>query len=169
VKLLETHRSWLRAAIRVRLRDNHEVDEVLQETAREALKGIEQLRDENAAAPWLYKIAIRQALRYRRRMGQQRKLVEKKKEEISEEINVAPDPLTWLLAEEKAEQIRQSFDELPRRDAEILLLKYSQDWNYQQISQHLGLSQSAVEARLHRARSRLRKKLAARQIVPVTS
>ena len=42
--------------------------------------------------------------------------------------------------------------QLPRRDAEILLLKYTENWSYHQIAAHLGIGHSAVEARLHRAR-----------------
>ena len=46
-----------------------------------------------------------------------------------------------------------------RGDAEILLLKYSEDWSYRQMAEHLGMSESAVEARLHRARQKLRSEL----------
>jgi RNA polymerase sigma-70 factor (ECF subfamily) len=45
---------------------------------------------------------------------------------------------------------------LSPRDAEILLLKYTEDWSYRELAAHLGISESAVEARLHRARGRLR-------------
>ena len=48
--------------------------------------------------------------------------------------------------------VRRSLACLPRRDAEILLLKYTENWSYRQLAEHLGLSTSAVEARLHRAR-----------------
>ena len=41
------------------------------------------------------------------------------------------------------------------------MLKYTENWRYQQIAAHLGISQSAVEARLHRARRKLRAELAA--------
>ena len=45
------------------------------------------------------------------------------------------------------------------RDREILLLKYTENWNYGKIASHLGISHSAIEARLHRARGRLREQL----------
>jgi len=41
-----------------------------------------------------------------------------------------------------------------------LLLKYTENWSYRQLADHLGLSASAVEARLHRARQKLRRQLA---------
>jgi RNA polymerase sigma-70 factor (ECF subfamily) len=60
------------------------------------------------------------------------------------------------LASERQALVRQALACLPRREAEILLLKYTEDWTYREIADHLGLSTSAVEARLHRARGRMR-------------
>ena len=48
--------------------------------------------------------------------------------------------------------------------AELLLLKYTENWNYHQLAERLGVSHSAVEARLHRARARLRGELAALEV-----
>jgi RNA polymerase sigma factor (sigma-70 family) len=55
---------------------------------------------------------------------------------------------------------------MPKRDAELLLLKYTEDWSYRQLADHLGISTSAVEARLHRAREKMRRQLA--QLSPET-
>jgi len=49
--------------------------------------------------------------------------------------------------------------QLPAQDAELLLLKYAEGWRYQHMAQKLGLSITTIEARLHRARARLRKLL----------
>ena len=46
------------------------------------------------------------------------------------------------------------------------MLKYSEDWSYPDgLADHLGISHSAVEARLHRARQRLRTELASVDVV----
>jgi DNA-directed RNA polymerase specialized sigma24 family protein len=39
-------------------------------------------------------------------------------------------------------------------------MKYAEDCSYHEIAERLGIGHSAVEARLHRARSRLRSALA---------
>jgi RNA polymerase sigma-70 factor (ECF subfamily) len=57
--------------------------------------------------------------------------------------------------------VRSAIRSIPRREAEMLLLKYTEHWSYEQLAQHLGVSESAVESRLHRARARLRRELAA--------
>jgi len=72
-----------------------------------------------------------------------------------------PDALDWLLLDERRQLVRQALRRLPPRDAEILLLKYTEDWSYHQIAAHLGIGHSAVEARLHRAREKLRNELSA--------
>jgi RNA polymerase sigma-70 factor (ECF subfamily) len=47
------------------------------------------------------------------------------------------------------------------------LLKYAQNWSYHEIAEHLGISHSAVESRLHRARRKLRNELAAMQVIEI--
>jgi RNA polymerase sigma-70 factor (ECF subfamily) len=71
------------------------------------------------------------------------------------------EPLDWLLHDERRDLVRAALERLPRRDAEILQLKYSENWSYRVLAAHLGISESAVETRLHRARGRLRATLSA--------
>ena len=73
---------------------------------------------------------------------------------------IVRDPLEWLLAKERRQQVRLALGRLAKRDVELLLLKYTEEWSYRQLAAHLGISESAVEARLHRARGRLRGELA---------
>ena len=49
------------------------------------------------------------------------------------------------------------------------MLKYTEDWSYHELAEHLGISHSAVEARLHRARKRLREELTAMDVIEVST
>jgi RNA polymerase sigma-70 factor (ECF subfamily) len=166
---LAEHDRWLRTAVYARLRDAHAVDDVMQEVALAAVRQAAPLRDPTKVAPWLYRLAIVQCLQYRRKLGRRRKLKDRfaRQQRPSEHDGRVPDPLDWLLASERRRLVRAALEQLADRDAEILLLKYSQNWTYRQIAEHLGVSQSAVEARLHRARRRLRDTLAAMQVIEV--
>jgi RNA polymerase sigma-70 factor (ECF subfamily) len=73
------------------------------------------------------------------------------------------------LTAERRQLIRTALRTLPEADAEILLLKYTEGWNYHQIAAHLDMSHSAVEAKLHRARQKLRGALAALHVIEVSS
>ena len=76
-----------------------------------------------------------------------------------EQHDAEGDPLHWLLSTERRRLVREALAELSGKDAEILLLKYTEDWSYRQLAEHLGTSCSAVESRLHRARAKLRSAL----------
>ena len=167
--VLHKHRRWLRTVIGVRLRDSEAVDEVMQEVSLAAVRQSAPVIDQEKLAPWLYRVAIRQTLLYRRAQGRQKKLTDRFIEQTNprEEDHKSSDPLTWLLADERQRLVRQALETLPRRDREILLLKYTQDWSYRQMAEHLGISHSAVEARLFRARRRLRACLATYDVVEI--
>jgi RNA polymerase sigma-70 factor (ECF subfamily) len=145
-----------------RLREPEAVDEVMQEIALAAVRDTAPPAEADKVAPWLYRVAIRQALMYRRKAGRRRKLTDRYAERHppAEADHGTLEPLDWLLAEERRAIVRRALARLSSRDAEILLLKYTENWSYQQIANRLGVSDSAVETRLHRARQRLRDELA---------
>ena len=161
--ILAQHDRWLRTVVSARVGEADAVDEVMQEVALAAVRQSAPPVDPAKVAPWLYRVAIRQALLYRRRCGRRRKLVNRYAERRppAEYDAGTPDPLDWLVAEERRRMVRAAMEHLAPRDAEMLLLKYTENWSYQQIADHLGISHSAVESRLHRARRRLRSELAA--------
>jgi RNA polymerase sigma-70 factor (ECF subfamily) len=160
---LAEHGRWLRTVVMARVGDHAAADDLMQEVAATAIEKGHQLRDPTSAAPWLYRLAVVAALQYRRRQGRRRKLIDRfaQRQPASDSDSREADPLEWLLADERKTLVRQALSRLPQRDAEILLLKYTEDWSYQQLAERLGLSTSAVEARLHRARQKMRKVLAA--------
>jgi RNA polymerase sigma-70 factor (ECF subfamily) len=155
---LAEHDRWLRAAVLARLGERQAVDEVMQEVALAAVAQRAPLNDPARVGAWLYRLAVRQVLLYRRRHGRQRKLIGSYAGSRRSNCGASttPDPLDWLLQDERNGLIREALGRLPRRDAEILLLKYTEDWSYRELAAHLGVGESAVESRLHRARKRLR-------------
>jgi RNA polymerase sigma-70 factor (ECF subfamily) len=168
---LAQHDRWLRTVALARLHEPQAVEEVLQEVALAAVRQAAPLADAGKVAPWLYRLTVRQALLYRRKTGRRRRLVDRYRGEVGATgggRDRVLDPLDWLLAEERRKQVRAALARLPARDAEMLLLKYTENWNYHQIAAHLGITHSAVEARLHRARRKLRQELAAMHVEEVS-
>jgi RNA polymerase sigma-70 factor (ECF subfamily) len=139
----------------------------MQEVALAAVAQQAPLSDLTRLGAWLYRIAVRQALLYRRRRGRQRKLVDSYAwfQERNSALSSLPDPLDLLLRDERQALVRESLGRLPSRDREILLLKYSEDWSYRELAGHLGVSESAIEARLHRARQRLREAMISKHLI----
>ncbi len=159
-KLIE-HQRWLRTVVYARAGSPEAVDDVMQEVfAAACSSGLPH--DPGKVAPWLYRIAVRQALLYRRKAGRRRKLVTRYRNRLKQsDGHSRGDPLTWLVADERRQMVREALARIAPRDAEILLLKYSEDWSYRQMAEHLGMSIAAVQARLHRARQHLRRELRA--------
>ena len=121
----------------------------MQEVALAAIRQQAPLGDADKVAPWLYRLAVTQSLLYRRRQGRWRKLTTRyaERERPTEHDGRTLDPLEWLLADERQDLVRQAIARLPRREVEILLLKYTENWSYEQLAQHLGTSESAIESR----------------------
>jgi RNA polymerase sigma-70 factor (ECF subfamily) len=166
--VLAQHDRWLRTVAFARLRERHAVEEVMQEVAFAAIKQAAPLADAAKVAPWLYRLVVVQSLLYRRKCGRRRKMTDRYGQQLATgdlDQRCQPDPLTWLLAKERRSLIRQALAKLAGRDAEILMLKYTENWNYHQIAARLGISHAAVEARLHRARARLRQELAVLDVI----
>jgi RNA polymerase sigma-70 factor (ECF subfamily) len=159
---LQRHGRWLRRVILSRVGERQAVEEVMQEVSLAAVASPAPPRaDPASVGAWLYRVAVRQTLLYRRRSGRRRKLLDAfVRRGVAADTNPAPpDPLGWLLSAERADLVRRAVARLPRRDADVLVLKYTEHWSYRQLAEHLGTTESAIEARLHRARARLREEL----------
>lgn len=165
--VLAQHERWLRTVIYARLGEPQMVDEILQNVALAAVRQQAPIHDPAKVAPWLYRLAVTHALLYRRKQGRRRKLIDRYVQRFrpTEEDRRTPDPLGWMLADERSKLVRKALTRLPQRDAEILMLKYTEDWSYRQLARHLGTTESAVESRLHRARARMRSELEALQVI----
>jgi RNA polymerase sigma factor (sigma-70 family) len=166
---LAEHERWLRTVVLARVGELQAVDEVMQEMSLAAVRSRSPLQDASKVAPWLYRLAVRQSLLYRRKQGRRRKLVERFADRFrpTEQDSRTADPLDWLLAEERQKLIRVAMARLPSRELEILMLKYTEGWSYKDLARHLDIDHSAVESRLHRARARLRGELAALNVIEV--
>jgi len=158
-KALREHEGWLRKVLFARLRSPEPVDEVFEEVSL-ALARAGRATCPRQIGPWLYRVAVRQALLWRRARGRERRLHERYASK-RRSSDVTKDPLEWLIMEERRELVRGALGRLPSRAAEVLILKYGEDLSYSELSARLGLSESAVESRLHRARRLLRNELSA--------
>lgn len=162
---LEAHAPWLETIVAVRLGEPQAVDDVMQEVAlavsqSAARSGRTASEPPREWGPWLYRIAVRQALLYRRKAGRRRKWIQRYAVEWPAPA-AAGDPLAWLLQDERDAIVRRAVARLPPREAEILLLKHVEGWSYREIAARLGTTPKAVETRLARARARLRADLSA--------
>lgn len=151
---------WLRSVVRSRLGEDHSVEDVLNDVVADALAIEDPLKRIKNPAPWLYRLAIRKVLLFRRKSGRRRKAYRLHSETNNTSIDQAcVTPLDYVLLAEKQTVVRKALTELAGQDAEILTLKYVHDWSYSQISENLGIDYWKVVHRLRQARRRLRQLL----------
>jgi len=168
-EMLNTHESWLRKVLRCRIGDAHAVDDLFQEIAVAVYRQLDSRqsnatdtrasakktlpKDPEKVGPWLYRVAIRQTINFHRK--QARKSQPETVGDIVVQSN-APEPLDWMLHRESDQALKQCIQKLDDGEREILMLKFTEKWSYQQLADHLGVSVRAVEHRLLKARKKLR-------------
>ena len=165
---LEQHRPWLRKVLGCRVGDRHEVDDLLQEIALAVVRQTSPRRDKESVlptdpdkvAPWLYRLAVRQSINFHRKSN--RKSAAQPMADL-DSTDMHSEPLDWMLAKEEAGEMQAALEQLRPQDREILMLKYTENWSYRKLAEHLGVKERTVEYRLLKARQNLRNQLTNRQ------
>src|SRR5438445_12464870 len=94
---LAVHESWLRRVVASRLGEPQAVDEVMQDVALAAVAQRSPLHNPARVAVWLYRLAVRHVLIYRRKAGRQRGLVDRYESRNGvHTLDSAPSPRSWL-------------------------------------------------------------------------
>ena len=161
LEALPEHEAWLRTTLLARLGNRDEVEEVMQEVAVAAANQSAKKEPVDRVGPWLYRVAMRQMLLFRRKAGRRRKLINNvvQARQPTEEDTRSRSPLDFLLSQERQEEVRQAMIKMTERDRQLLMLKYVEGLSYGEIAKRVGVSASAVQSRLHRARGLLRKQI----------
>jgi DNA-directed RNA polymerase specialized sigma24 family protein len=123
---LAVHERWLRRVVASRLGEPQAVDEVMQDVALAAVAQRSPLHNPARVAVWLYRLAVRHVLIYRRKAGRRRGLVDRYAARSGiGELDATPSPLAWLVLDERQKLVQDALRRLPVRDAELLILKHA--------------------------------------------
>lgn len=159
-KALQDNRSWLATIVHSRLSDRQAAEDVLQEVALAAIGQTCKPTDPAKIAPWLYRIALRKVINHHRSTGRRKRLMERAVASGQlQPDSVEMHPGEWILKSETSDGVNAAMAMLDPQDRQILLLKYTEGWGYQELADHLGISIKTVEYRLLKARKSLRAKL----------
>ena len=134
-------------------RDRAIAQDVVQEALLRAWKSLHALRDDAAAKQWLLTIVRRENARY----------FERKRLETVDIDNLTASQSALLAEEpnEELDELRESIYELDDDYREPLVLQVLMGYSTSEIGEMMGLKQGAVLTRLHRARLKLKGKVAA--------
>lgn len=142
-----------RTAIGVLAGDTTTADDVAQEVAIQALRQVHRLRDPQALDAWLYRTAVRAALKAVRRGRRQRAV------EQDHAIRTAPTVVGEDVPTAALEELGRLLRGLPERQRAALTLRYAHDLDDAQIAAALGCRSGTVRALLSRGRAAVRERL----------
>src|SRR5262245_60916417 len=131
---LAVNERWLRRVVASRLGEPQAVEEVMQDVALAAVTQRSPLRDPARAAVWLYRLAVRHVLIYRRRSGRRRGLMDRyAAQQDTTGSGDTTSPLAWLVRDERQKLVQDALRRLPPRDAELLVLKYADGFTAREL------------------------------------
>jgi RNA polymerase sigma-70 factor, ECF subfamily len=128
-----------------------DASDLTQETFVKGLQRLHQFDGRSAVTSWFYRIAVNEALQFRRRQS-----VGTAKLQVlaPDRPNEARQPATDLRLD-----LEGALAELPPDDQALLLLRYQEELDYRGIADVLECAEGTVASRLNRARDRLREVL----------
>ncbi|MFZ2022440.1 MAG: sigma-70 family RNA polymerase sigma factor [Terracidiphilus sp.] len=150
------------------LRNEADAEEAAQETAIKVYRNLHLFRGESQFRTWVLSIARNEGLLRLRKVENRR---EDSLDAMTEDAgDFTPAVLTsWrevpaeaLERQEVRALLRQAIDGLPAIYRNVMLLRDIEEMDVRQTSAALGISESAVKVRLHRARALMQRALAPR-------
>ncbi len=140
--------------------DRDRAADITQDTFIKAYRKLDSLTDENSTRSWLYRIATNTAIDEMRRRRWVR-LPQTDDEREHDRADDAPGPEAQVMAAALDERVQRALLRLRPNHRQCLLLSDLEDMSGQQIGEIMGLSYGAVRTLLCRARSEMRRNLAA--------
>ena len=109
---------------------------------------------------WLYRVAVNEALRLRRRAKTDQHFQQRTQAGQSDRTDPADLPTAGLLRAERVERVRQAVADLPPPERTIIELRTYRDLTFREIADQTGQPLGTVLWRMRQAIARLRQTLA---------
>jgi RNA polymerase sigma-70 factor (ECF subfamily) len=173
--LMRRHNQRLYRAARAVLKDEDEIEDVLQQAYVNAFTHLHQFEERSQVSTWLTRIVLNEAFGRRRRMRQAESLTQVEGDlgegpgGLMETITSAqPDPERQAYAQELRDVLESAVDSLPETYRTVFMLRDVEGLSTSETGAGLGIGDEAVKTRLHRARAMIRRAVTA-QIGQVAS
>ena len=152
--VMRRHNQLVYRTIRTILRDESEVEEVMQQTYVAAYSNLKQFAGDAKFSTWLTRIAINEALGRQRREARFTP-IEGVRELRSEPMR-DPSPEENASRRELAGILEHAIDALPESYRSVIMLREVEGMTTAEAAEVLGVSDDALKMRLHRAKELLR-------------
>jgi RNA polymerase sigma-70 factor (ECF subfamily) len=168
--LMRRHNQRVYRVVRAVLKDEADVEDVMQQAYINAFTHLHQFEDRSQFSTWLIRIALHEAFGRRRRMQRAETTTVPNRSEVggrSEEFmdtltSPEADPERQAYAQELHRVLEAAVDTLPDGYRTVFMLRDIEGLSTSETGQGLGLGDEAVKTRLHRARVMIRRAVTAR-------
>ncbi len=147
--------------IRKMIRDEEDVNDLVQDVFVKAFQGLPSFQFEYPFSRWLYKIASNRCIDHLRRKRFAMSSIDAPLrgkdggEFFMEPADNDPTPDVTLLANERVRLLREAIAAIPERYREVIRMRHDEELEYQEIADKLGQPLGTVKANLFRARKML--------------
>ncbi|MFD1885756.1 sigma-70 family RNA polymerase sigma factor [Paenibacillus wenxiniae] len=150
------HYPSVKRKLNAMVRDEAAADDLAQEVFLRLYRNPpDQLQ---AVGAWLHRVLTRIAYDYMDKKARERRLQNKQEQYYDLNESITPDGEATMIQQQEQAELHELLDQLPERDKQALLMKYS-GYSYSEIAEQLQLRPPIVGTLLHRATNKLRKKM----------
>ena len=158
--LVRKYQRSVHALVWRKIGDFHIAEDITQDTFLKAYQNLSTLREPQRFSGWLYVIAANRCKAWLRKKRLQTQSLENTSNVQLEEAAysgyvIAENERT--IAEARHEAVKKLLSKLQESDRTVITLYYLGEMTYEEISEFMGVSVSAIKNRLYRARQRLKK------------
>ena len=150
-RMMETYGDAVLRMCYLNLRDVMLSQDAAQDSFLKAYQNLSSFRGECSEKTWLMRIAINTCRDYQRKAW-----MKHQDRSVDVEGLILPGGTP---VDAKDDTVIKAVMALPRRDREVVLLRYYQEMTMEEISKALGIPKGTVTSRLNRARTKLRRQL----------
>jgi RNA polymerase sigma-70 factor (ECF subfamily) len=167
--LMRRHNRRLYRVARAVVKDEQEVEDVMQQAYVNAFTHLHQFEERSQFSTWLTRIALNEAFGRRRKMRQAASIAPVPPDNgenpgaIMDSItSTQPDPERQAYAGELRRMLEEAVDALPETYRMVFMLRDIEGLSTSETGEGLGLGEEAVKTRLHRARAMIRRAVTSR-------
>ena len=168
--LMRRHNQRVYRVVRAVLKDEADVEDVMQQAYINAFTHLHQFEDRSQFSTWLIRIALHEAFGRRRKVQRAETTTARNRSDVDDdrgefmETLTSPeaDPERRAYAQELHRVLEAAVDTLPEGYRTVFMLRDIEGLSTSETGQGLGLGDEAVKTRLHRARAMIRRAVTAR-------
>jgi RNA polymerase sigma-70 factor, ECF subfamily len=163
--LMRRHNQRIYRAARAILRDESDVEDVMQQAYINAFTHLDQFEERSRFSTWLTRIAVNEALARRQKLRSSSSMAatfdlgDSVEQTVTSEL---PTPEHLAYAGELQRVLEVAVDDLPDMYRAVFMLRDIEGLSTNETSEALDLGEEAVKTRLHRARAMVRRAVASR-------